>query len=394
MGAYADTALSVPPSTPDTASPPLQCEHLCVSHENGGTTCNDCGKIIKTSFLVVEYNIGMQRRKKKENTIYKEIPSFIEDETRETAIEIYRAVTGTEPGRTLRKAIMLACVHRASALRGDAVCFEDLVEHFGIKGTSASRGVSYVAQKIDRESPYVVSFFDSDATVTCSIVKNLDIENHLDAIERIIDTVKRRSDAFNGSQYKSVACGCVYFWLKILGRDVTAQQFAQRVKVSTMTVKKKLRAVTETILVDEFKRVFFSLLDNALPAVGDNHDTDGEVNLTSLDGLIDERNGLTIGFDDSVVDATGVPIKDHSSLIITTRDGRVLPLDDVTNVEEYNSLMDTTWSAPTSRLVSRSIRASVKKSDDEILFYFNDYDATNKTRGTDLVRAAIYNAFA
>jgi len=338
--------------------------------DGGEKICAICGELLQENYLVVENLSAMKQRRKRECTLFDEIPFFISEKTRDTAIDIFRLVMGNTTNRTMRRAVLLACVHRASILCKESVSFDDLIEITNIKAHKACRGINYVAEKLHKNSAYEIPFFQSDVMVINSLMRNIGLEDQTKYVAKVVSIVKNTSGLLNSSHYKSVVCGCIFFWLKVNERNILRRQFAQKVKVSDMTIKKKHFEVKVDVLRYLMKKIFSNLLQNCVSRFG------GRKKSKIQNTLYKPKDELFIeNYDDT------------RDIKVRNGEGKYLPIDDVTDILQWNILMDTDWYDSNGYEFSLNVTVVVYNKD--VAFNFTKYDERNKENGKNIVANTI-----
>jgi transcription initiation factor TFIIIB Brf1 subunit/transcription initiation factor TFIIB len=342
------------------------CIHVEITNENGSLICIECGQLLQENCLIVQNNGGMKQRKRAECSLYNDIPFFISQKTKDKAIEMYKFVTGKSVYRTLRKAIILACLHRASIICEEPICFEELIKLIGIKTHKASRGVNFVSTNIPKDSEYNIPFFN-DTMLIDSIMSTLGLSDHAHYIRNMIKLIKEKSDIFNTSHYKSVVCGCIFFWLKLNNLGMSLKQFSTKVDVSSMTVNKKYFIIKSVILKAIMPQLFSKLLLHCIPKYGKRI-----TKFTQKNALIEPREKFVV-YNHS----------DYTKLTVNDSDGSILPLDDVTNIEDWNLLLDVKYYDNTGIEYVLNVHLFVTNKD--IILDFTKYNDRNKQDGMSLL---------
>ena len=163
-------------------------------------------------------------------------------------VKMYRQVTGNETYRnTFKRAIIFACLHRASIICEEGICFDDILELMNLKTHEASRGVNYVTIRLGKDPIYVIPLF-TDETSIASIITNLGINIYPNTVKQIFKIIKYKSDILNNSHYKSVVCGCIFFWMRMNNIPMTMKQFVNKINMTELTIVKKYTAISIVIL--------------------------------------------------------------------------------------------------------------------------------------------------
>lgn len=349
----------------------VPCLHPLFDTGDGGEKiCAICGELLQENYLVVENPSAMKQRRKRECTLFDEIPFFISEKTRDTAIDIFRLTMGNTTNRTMRRAVLLACVHRASILCKESISFDDLIELTDIKPHKACRGINYVAEKLHKNSTYEIPFFQSDVMVINSLMRNIGLEDQTEYVAKVVSIVKNTSGLLNSSHYKSVVCGCIFFWLMVNERNILRRQFAQKVKVSDMTIKKKHFEVKVVVLRYLMKTIFSNLLQKCVSRF------EGRKKSKVQNTLYKPKDEL---FVENYDDAQNIKVRNG--------EGKYLPIDDVTDILQWNILMDTEWYNSHGYEFSLNVTTTVHNKD--VVFNFTKYDENNKENGKNIVANTI-----
>lgn len=354
----------------------VSCDHPMVeTFDSGEKLCSVCGEVLQHGNFIVE-NIGtMKQRRRRECTIFNGIPCFLAERTRDVAIDIYRLVTKNTSNRTMRKAILLACVHRASVICEESVSFDDLVEMSGIKAYKACRGINYVSESLSKSSEYSTPFFQSDAMIVKSLMRNIGLEDQAPHVAQIVKIVNRTSSIFNVSHYKSVVCGCIYFWLSTNERNISMSRFAQEVNVSHMTIKKKHFDIKTVMLRNLLRKIFSNLLTRCLPKYT------GRVHSNAPGSLYEPHLKLYV---ENYADAHNIRVRNHDSMY--------LPIEDVTDIRQWNILLDTKYYDDIGNELQLDIELVVHARD--VTFNCTKYDDRNRENGKNIIANTIIEEIA
>ena len=130
------------------------CLHEEVTIESGNRLCNDCGTILAHHFQFDQHNfVSQMRRKRVLCSIYSEIPAYIDSDVKNLTVELYKLTTDKKIFRNIfRRAIILACLHRASILLDKSIFFDEMLEIFNLKIHEANKGISFVSNNIPKNS--------------------------------------------------------------------------------------------------------------------------------------------------------------------------------------------------------------------------------------------------
>jgi hypothetical protein len=373
---------------------PEDCGHETVSCEDGKRTCLQCGELLEENYIINSNYfggvIGMKPRKLVESSVYKDIPAFIDRRIKELTVEIYNTVTKNKTFRNASKrAIVLASLHRAAALMGDdnAISFYDLLQMFGLQQHEANKGFSVLSSNISKDSVFFLKF-DNDREDLISInckIRQLGIEadaRFFRLVANVFNLFKTRSRVAIESQYNSVICGCIYFWVVHLSLDKSVNAFVKQSGVSKATLLRVYCAVCDVVFNSILKELFSLLLENASPIPLEAPPRFKKVFAPTArpSSLLYCPEEKCIVFD---------PF-DHTRVKVVIAETE-LPLDHVDDTLEWNILLGGCYFTPaTKRVLSVTL---FRRSERTMYFDFTDYDASNNTSGKDLLTALLVRRF-
>lgn len=358
----------------ETASDTVTCSHSVVETcDSGEKMCAVCGDLLQHSNFIVE-NIGsMKQRRRRECTLFDDIPCFLMEKTRDVAIEIFSIVMDNPSNRTMRKAILLACVHRASVICNDSVSFDDLVEMSGIKSYKICRGINYVSDKLSKASKYSTPLFPRDAMIVKSLMRNIGLEEQTRNVSEIMSIVNDTSSLFNVSHDKSVVCGCIWFWVVINERNISMYRFSEAVGVSQMTIKKKHFEVKVVVMRHLLRKIFSHLLAMCLPKYS------GRVKSPCPGTLYEPHLKL---FVENYNDADKLRVKNSED--------KYLPIEDVSDIQQWNILLDTKYYDDIGNELQLDIKLIMQARD--VMFNCTKYDEHNRENGKNIIANTIIQA--
>lgn len=384
-----------------------ECKHETCSCEDGKKTCLQCGELFEENYIInTNYFgsvVGMKTRKVAESSVYKDIPAFIDRRIKDLAVEIYNTATKNKTFRNASKrAVVLASLHRAAALMGDenAISFYDLLQMFALQQHEANKGFAILSSNIPKNSEFFLRF-DNDREELISInskIKLLGIEadaRFFRLVANIFNLFKTRSNTANESQYNSVICGCIYFWVVYLGLDYSINVFAKTSKVSKTTLLRVYCAVCDVVFNNILKELFSLLLKNCVPVPFDIphrcktifKKTITNRNQSSLSNCAKEEIDLLYGPEEKCL--VFDPF-DHTRVKVIISDIE-LPLDHVDDTLEWNILLSRCYFTPTTKLFL--MVTLFRRVEKRMYFDFTEYDAFNQTKGDIMLRELLIKKF-
>lgn len=358
----------------NSSNEPESCKHSETDFENGHKICVDCGVVVDAHFLVDTVNlVTKQRVKRVDCTIYSEIPPYVPQDVKSLAVEIYKTVTSKRIFRNVfRKAIILACLHRASIIKENPIFFDDMLEIFNLKTHDANRGITFVSTNLPKNSPYDIPFCTDEICVS-SVLSLVGLKSAKYNVCKIFELVKEKSNVLNNSHCKSIVCGCIYFHVRYRSVPLTLRQVAQKCGMAEATILKKYMLVCEIVMKSCMKSIFSSLLSTALP----ENPKQLCYASKSLNALVDPIERLTI-FDYATKDSIKIVAED---------DGFEYPLDDVDCLYDWNVLLQKTYYDHSGQKYELDI--SITETPREIVVDFSNYNERNRASGEYVLRREI-----
>jgi hypothetical protein len=346
------------------------CPHLNTIEIEFEVICEACNEILSDKSISLS-TINCKQRSKKEFTFFKNIPN-VSRETWDLTINIFKEIT---QGQNLpyKRNIILGCLHYATILRKDSVCFTDILKHTAYKKSrNLSKGIAFVTSKIPRGSPYFIQNHN-DYMIVKSILNKLDLLSELCYVERLIKFLEVRSSLFNTSHYKTIVCGCIYYWISLYN-NMSFVEFASKVNVSVMTVKKKYLGIKLIVYRYALRSIFRSLLKATRKVICGVRCPD----------VTNKENCLT-----NLMYNLTVENFESGDLKVWNNVNKYLPLEDVTNLCDWNYLLDTVYYDKNNYeyRLNVCLRSSFKLSD--LTFNFKQYDAYNNVSGALITKTAI-----
>ena len=182
---------------------------------------------------------------------------------------------------------------------------------------------------------------------------------------------------FNTSHYKTIICGCIYYWISLHG-NVSFVEFASKVNVSVMTIKKKYLGIKLTIYRYALRFILRSLLKASRKVISGVRCPD----------VTDKENCLT-----NLTYNLTIENFESGHLKVWNNVDKYLPLDEVTDLSEWNYLLDTVYYDKDN--YEYKLNVHLKKSTSklsDLIFNFKQYDAYNQVSGALITKTAIIDA--
>lgn len=369
------------------------CKHEETSDDNGKKTCLECGELLEENYIAHHSSniIGMKKRRKSESSIYNDIPFYIEKHIKDITIEIYQKATDSKIFRnTSKKSIILASLHRASALAGNHISYYDLLDMFLLKQHEANKGFAILSSNIPKKSEFTLKFNQNKEemiSINSKLRKlGMDTKIMFNLVANVFNLVKKKSNIVNTSQTNSIICGCIYFWIVYTRIEKSDDEFAKTVGISKMTLLKVYVAVCDVVFKSILKAFFAVLLKNCIPK------KPSEGQKYKYRSTLKKSKNMIYGPTHRMIIHN--PFDEKAIKVVCKRDKTELidlPLDDVDDTQEWNVLLDQQYYGPAD--VYMLCVKLVRKNDKEMYFDFTQYDKCNETIGLEFLRSLLIRRF-
>lgn len=330
-------------------APPAECAH----EETEGGVCADCGAQLEIYYFVDQPGFSMPRPKKPICTIYSEIPTYVNQNVKNLTVEIYKKVTEGKIFRNVfRKAIVLACLHRASIVLDCPIYFDEMLELFALKTHDANKGISFVSNNLRYDAAYAIPFCNDEICLE-SVLTAIGLKSAATDVRNVFNVICEESALLNSSHCKSVVCGCAYFHVRYTNVPISVAQLSELCSVAKSTICKKYVTVFKILLKKCMRRAYSYLLTNAKCATESNH--------RAPDG------GILYDVDEKIrVSDWNWP----SRVSAVADDGFVYELDDVDDVLDWNILLNKSYYDFEGNV--RKLNVKMSETTKGIVFHFAD----------------------
>jgi transcription initiation factor TFIIIB Brf1 subunit/transcription initiation factor TFIIB len=240
--------------------PVILCKHIDVVHENGITSCLDCGEQIqKTIMHEKEWRFyggsdnkrssdptRVQVRKSEDKNINKDVENMGFSETIVSkANEIYLQVTRGQIFRgESRKAVIFACIYHAYKIAGKCQTPKNLMENFGLNKKNSLKGLKLVNVNSPKDSEIHTSALTAVHHIYEIMDKFSATQAQKNEVVELYNKTKNRSSKLNRSRPQSVASALTYYWICSKKMDISLKKFAQKVDLSELTIQKNAKEVS------------------------------------------------------------------------------------------------------------------------------------------------------
>lgn len=316
------------PTSPITSTPiESECIHKEIEEENDQQICIDCGEIIGRKIIISSNFIvnGLARKKITASAIYSCIPSYVvDDKIKNLAVNIYKIVSANRQYRTsFRKAIIAACVHRASIVCNPIpLSIATCVEIFNIKSFSEmERAMIFVAENIPY-GEYKIPIRIHTIHDLQSILVEFNLLDKMEFITNLISKLEIESFFHQ----RSSLCASIWFTITLNNSsNISLRTFTCQYnnlcikglkKTTCCTIRKRFLEIKRFVYRRTLKRVFANYL---YKHIGHN------ISKTVENDII----------------ATNLHNSDEMTIIAT--DGFEYPIDDVDDITDWNILFNKQW---------------------------------------------------
>jgi transcription initiation factor TFIIIB Brf1 subunit/transcription initiation factor TFIIB len=358
-----------------------QCTHYEIE-ENGKIICLNCGELISQNYITSQYTTTTKRRRKVECTIYNDIPAYVPQYIKDMTVDIYRLTTQNKIFRNNnKKSIILACLYVASILNKQDYAYSDLLEMFELSPHEANKGFEFITKHINKNSPYSIAF-DIEKEYTNNIKSTLKHLNMISLTPYVFSVFElaKKARLLDKSQCKSVICACIYFWIKHKNIPKSCKELASSLNISDITIATRYVDVSVVVFRYIMKQLFSKLIDNAY--------------IIMVEGRNKYKDFL------KTIPASSIYNPDIKTVIHNPRDYNQiqaikkdvsLPLDDVTDVTEWNLLLDKRYYTTNNGLIF--VDVSISKNTRDLTIDFSRYDKVNDQDGLTLFKSILEQNF-
>ena len=300
-----------------------ECLHVRVTEDPiGCIACNDCGEIVRERKLAFPPNKYGHRKKKPYTDIFNLIPFFVKDETKDVAIDIYQTVIANQRFSPAdKKSILLASIYRAATVCDDVISCKELTVAMDVKQRQITNGLNILVTLLPKQSKYSIPIF-YDMMLVDSNLMALGMTEHSAAVKRIIELLQRHSEMLNLSHYQTIVYVAIYTWIQLTGAD--ERLFKKTIAISSHTLSVKYTEARAVLMKLAMKRIFSGYLSSLT-----SRTSRGKAQPPKHDHfLVNRRSGIEVH-----------NYWDADEIRMRGRNGVWLPIDDVTDIFEWNAIL-------------------------------------------------------
>jgi transcription initiation factor TFIIIB Brf1 subunit/transcription initiation factor TFIIB len=242
------------------------CDHQNIIKQNDKEVCLDCGiEVSQQLSLEPEWRYygendsrhfsdpnRCQIRKIEDKGIYKDIENMnFQSDIIEEANKLYNMITsGTIRRGNFRKSVIFACIFNACKYKGEPVSSDELQEKFKLSKKDISTGLKFYNLK-GRE----IEEFKDKKTIHISpvifiprIMKKFNSNQyHINKVTDLYLMIQNKSSLINRSNPQSVISGLVFYYCRLIGKNITCSKFSNIVNLSDITVSRISKNISDIL---------------------------------------------------------------------------------------------------------------------------------------------------
>ena len=243
------------------------CKHENITTEKNITICEDCGEELEG---VVAFDKEWrfygsndnrfsadpnrcQMRKDPGRTIYNDVKNLnLGDSIITIADDLYKTVTdGSIHRGNRRKGIIFACVRQAYIYIGKPQELDSLKDLFNIDRRAGLKGIKYINPHIPEKYKKQQCFITYEDIIRHIMNKFEAKTAHIQEVLDLLPLVRDKSRTLNGSRASSLAAGLIYYWIEKNEKGINIKEFASKVNLSELTVKKIYNEINRVLNASE-----------------------------------------------------------------------------------------------------------------------------------------------
>ena len=242
------------------------CEHQNIIKQNEKEICSDCGiEVYQQLSLEPEWRYygendsrhftdpnRCQIRKIEDKGIYKDVESMnFESDIIEEANKLYNMITSETIRRgNFRKSVIFACIFNAYKYKGKPVSSDELQEHFKLSKKDISTGLKFynLKGKEIKEIKEKKTIHVSPIIFIPRIMKKFNSnQEHINKVIDLYKMIQNKSSLINRSNPQSVISGLVFYYCRLIGKNITCSKFSSIVNLSDITISRISKNISDIL---------------------------------------------------------------------------------------------------------------------------------------------------
>ena len=240
-----------------------KCLHKHILKENNCILCKDCGTELNRDLSYdkewryygasdTRYNSDPNRchaRSSDDRTIYKDVENMgFSDRIISKANKLYQECTGKKIYRgNSRKAIVFACIFHSYKLDGKPQSCENLITIFKIDRKNGLKGLKHINLNAKKGSEVRTTYITPENLIEEIMDKfEATLEQKKDVIN-LYKKIKNKSSILERSRPQSVASGLVRYYILIKDKNITMEEFRNKVNLSELTINRIVKEISRIL---------------------------------------------------------------------------------------------------------------------------------------------------
>uniref|UniRef100_A0A6C0I558 Transcription factor TFIIB cyclin-like domain-containing protein n=1 Tax=viral metagenome TaxID=1070528 RepID=A0A6C0I558_9ZZZZ len=242
------------------------CDHQNIVKQNDKEVCLECGiEVSQQLSLEPEWRYygendsrhftdpnRCQIRKIEDKGIHKDIETMnFKPDIIEEANKLYNMITsGTIRRGNFRKSVIFACIFNACKYKGVPVSSDELQDKFKLTKKDISTGLKFFNLK-GRDISEIKekkSINISPVIFIPRIMKKFNSNQyHIDKVNELYNMIQNKSSLINRSNPQSVISGLVFYYCRLIGKNITCSKFSNIVNLSDITVSRISKNISDIL---------------------------------------------------------------------------------------------------------------------------------------------------
>jgi transcription initiation factor TFIIIB Brf1 subunit/transcription initiation factor TFIIB len=242
------------------------CEHQNIIKQNEKEICSDCGiEVYQQLSLEPEWRYygendsrhftdpnRCQIRKIEDKGIYKDVENMnFESDIIEEANKLYNMITSETIRRgNFRKSVIFACVFNAYKYKGNPISSDELQEHFKLSKKDISTGLKFynLKGKEIKEIKEKKTIHISPVIFIPRIMRKFNSnQEHINKVVDLYKMIQNKSSLINRSNPQSVVSGLVFYYCRLIGKNITCSKFSSIVNLSDITISRISKNISDIL---------------------------------------------------------------------------------------------------------------------------------------------------
>jgi transcription initiation factor TFIIIB Brf1 subunit/transcription initiation factor TFIIB len=242
------------------------CEHQNIIKQNEKEICSDCGiEVYQQLSLEPEWRYygendsrhftdpnRCQIRKIEDKGIYKDVESMnFESDIIEEANKLYNMITSETIRRgNFRKSVIFACIFNAYKYKGKPVSSDELQDYFKLSKKDISTGLKFynLKGKEIKEIKEKRTIHVSPVIFIPRIMKKFNSnQEHINKVIDLYKMIQNKSSLINRSNPQSIVSGLVFYYCRLIGKNITCSKFSSIVNLSDITISRISKNISDIL---------------------------------------------------------------------------------------------------------------------------------------------------